>query len=85
MKNLLLIRHAKSSWKENLPDRKRPLSKRGYTDLDLMTRFLKDKNYRPDLIVSSPARRAMDTADTYIKGLGLEDVPFQINEDIYDF
>ncbi len=63
MKDLILVRHAKSSWKDaTLDDRERPLNKRGERDAPEMgARLARCKN-RPDLIVSSPAVRALETA-----------------------
>ncbi len=64
MKTLLLMRHAKSSFKESdLPDFERPLSKRGEKDAPRMGKLLKDKELTPDLILSSTAQRASLTAE----------------------
>lgn len=64
MKTLLLMRHAKSSFKEGeIPDFERPLSKRGEKDAPRMGKLLKDKNLTPDLILSSTAQRASQTAE----------------------
>lgn len=63
MKTLLIMRHAKSSWKEKeLPDHDRPLKKRGRKDISNMAKILKKKALVPDLILSSTAIRAKDTA-----------------------
>ena len=63
MKNLYFIRHAKSSWSDSsLRDIDRPLNKRGLRDAPFMAKLLKGKNATPDVLVSSPARRARDTA-----------------------
>lgn len=63
MKTLLLVRHAKSSWDyPGLTDFERPLNKRGHRDAPLMGNLLKEKNIIPDLIISSPATRAITTA-----------------------
>jgi phosphohistidine phosphatase len=68
MKTLLLLRHAKSSWKEqDLPDRDRPLNKRGRNDAPRMGKLLKDEDLIPDLIVSSTAVRAKKTAELVAK------------------
>lgn len=62
-KQLYLIRHAKSSWKNpNLPDFERPLNKRGERDAPLMGERLYKQKIKPDLILSSPAKRAVRTA-----------------------
>lgn len=63
MKTLVLIRHGKSSWKDkNLKDIERPLKKRGLADGSLMTKVLKERQIIPDLIITSPAARALETA-----------------------
>ena len=64
MKHLLLIRHAKSGWDNaNLQDFDRPLSDRGKKDAILMENFLNKIEYKPDLILCSPARRTQQTYD----------------------
>ena len=63
MKKIYLIRHSKSDWAfEGLPDIDRPLNERGYRDAHEMSKRLKDKKHAPDLIMTSPAIRAMSTA-----------------------
>lgn len=63
MKTLYLMRHAKSSWKDpDLVDHQRPLNKRGKKNAPEMGRRLKKQGSIPDVIVSSDARRALDTA-----------------------
>ncbi|MBI9072448.1 MAG: histidine phosphatase family protein [Melioribacteraceae bacterium] len=64
MKKLFLVRHGKSSWKHpDLSDYERPLNKRGNRDVPFMAKLLKEQNVSPDLIVSSPALRAITTAE----------------------
>ena len=68
MKRLLILRHAKSDWKDpDLPDHDRPLNKRGRHDAPLMGKLLKDEDLKPDLIVSSSATRAKKTAELVAK------------------
>ena len=63
MKRLCLVRHAKSSWKKRgLADFERPLKKRGKRDAAFAGERLGMEEIRPDLIVTSPARRALQTA-----------------------
>lgn len=63
MKTLLIVRHAKSSWKDPaLLDHQRPLNKRGKKAAPEMGKRLRKKGLWPDIIISSDARRAMDTA-----------------------
>ncbi|MBN1247579.1 MAG: histidine phosphatase family protein [Anaerolineae bacterium] len=63
MKTLLLLRHAKSSWKhEGVPDHDRPLKKRGQRIAPKIGHLLVDQDLVPQLIVSSTAKRARKTA-----------------------
>ena len=60
---LTLVRHAKSSWDDpGLDDFMRPLNDRGRRDAPEMGRRLREGGVQPDLIVSSPAKRAIKTA-----------------------
>jgi phosphohistidine phosphatase len=71
MKTLLLLRHAKSSWKDSdIDDHERPLNKRGKRDAPRMGRLLRDENLLPDLIVTSSARRCRKTAEHVIQSSG---------------
>lgn len=68
MKELILIRHAKSSWSNPLlEDFERPLNKRGAKNAPFMAKILKQKEVNPDLIISSPSKRTKDTLDFFIK------------------
>jgi phosphohistidine phosphatase len=70
MKTLLLMRHAKSSWKEsNIPDHDRPLNRRGKHDAPLMGKLLRDQKMNLDLIISSTALRAKTTANLIAKAV----------------
>lgn len=63
MKNLWLIRHAKSSWNQgDLQDSFRPLNERGYRDAPEMATRVKKAGIIPELIITSPAIRAYSTA-----------------------
>ncbi|MDB5233272.1 MAG: phosphohistidine phosphatase [Hymenobacter sp.] len=63
MKTLYLLRHAKSSWNfDELSDQERPLNDRGRDDAPKMGQALAKRRICPDLVVSSPAVRAMSTA-----------------------
>jgi phosphohistidine phosphatase len=65
MKTLLVLRHAKSSWKyTHLADFDRPLNKRGKRDAPRMGALLKQEEIVPDLIISSSAERALATAES---------------------
>lgn len=64
MKSLLILRHAKSSWKHpELPDHDRPLNKRGKRDAPRMGKLLRDEKIIPEIIISSTAERARKTAE----------------------
>jgi phosphohistidine phosphatase len=71
MKSLLILRHAKSSWKDDsLPDHERPLNKRGRQDALLAGRLMREEGLLPDLILSSTAKRARSTVDLVVEESG---------------
>lgn len=73
MKRLYLIRHAKSSWKDsNIDDFDRPLNKRGKRDAPLIANSFTTRNIKPDIIISSPARRTKKTAKILRKNINLD-------------
>lgn len=85
MKRLYLVRHAKSSWKHPyLEDMERPLNKRGKRDAPLMGKYLAANKVKPDLIISSPARRAIETARTIAEELGYSKKKIVAREEIYE-
>lgn len=62
-RTFVMIRHAKSSWANPLQsDFERPLNDRGERDAPVMGQRLKNRNIQPDLIISSLAKRAKQTA-----------------------
>ncbi len=71
MKNLYLIRHAKSDWSdESKSDFDRGLNRRGEKAILIMANALKEKKVMPDLILSSSAKRAKLTAKGLAKKIG---------------
>ncbi len=77
------MRHAKSSWDdESLPDEERPLNERGKAAAIKMGKFLRDEDLVPDLILTSPAKRARQTADR-VKEAGRLDAPIVQNPHLY--
>jgi phosphohistidine phosphatase len=67
-KILLILRHAKSSWKnKDIPDHDRPLNKRGKNQGSKMGKLLKKLDAVPDHIISSTAKRAIDTSELVAK------------------
>jgi phosphohistidine phosphatase len=68
MKTLLIMRHAKSSWKEpDQKDEKRPLSKKGKKQAAQMGSLLKNENILPDMIISSSVNRAEQTTKLVVE------------------
>lgn len=83
MKTLLLMRHAKSSWKEaDRVDHDRPLGKRGKRDAPRMGQLLRKQGIYPDLILSSTARRARKTAEKLVQAGGFDTV-IEIRNELY--
>lgn len=84
MKSLYLVRHAKSSWDDSsLSDFDRPLNKRGRTAAPFMGELMDRKKLRPDVIVSSPAVRASQTAEAVCDAAGFE-AALQFDKRIYE-
>lgn len=84
-KFLYLIRHAKSSWDDsNATDLQRTLNKRGLSDAPLMAKFLKNRNVNPDMFLSSPAARALMTAEIFANEFNFDKSKIKTNERIYD-
>ncbi|MFA5234374.1 MAG: histidine phosphatase family protein [Sulfurimonas sp.] len=84
MKKLYIIRHAKSSWSDaELNDFERSLSKRGKANAPMMGERLKKKGVMPDIIISSPAKRAKSTAEIIAKEIGYEKKVL-FDENIYE-
>jgi phosphohistidine phosphatase len=70
MKTLYLVRHAKSSWDHpGLSDFERPLLSTGIKKTSQIIKYLKKKNVSADLIISSPAVRAFETAKLIASGI----------------
>jgi len=71
MKQLILIRHAKSSWgNADLDDFERPLNQQGEHQASFMGKRLCNRAVQPDLILSSPTKRAFQTALIIAKAIG---------------
>jgi phosphohistidine phosphatase len=71
LKTLLILRHAKSSWKHTeLPDFDRPLNKRGKGDAPRMGELLRQADLLPNLILSSTAQRARQTTQAVVDASG---------------
>ncbi|MEJ7644014.1 MAG: histidine phosphatase family protein [Chryseolinea sp.] len=84
MKTLLIVRHAKSSWDvSNVNDFERPLSSRGKRDAPRMAKRLKEKKVFPDLMLSSPAKRALSTTKKIAKILGYPKSSIKKDQSLY--
>ena len=83
MKTLLVLRHGKSSWKHpETSDHDRPLNKRGRRDAPRMGRLVAARGLRPDVVVSSTARRARWTADEVAQHAGCDEA-VQLDRRLY--
>ena len=83
MKYVLILRHAKSSWKHaDVNDHDRPLNKRGKRDAPHMGELLQNEHLVPDLIISSTAKRASSTAKTVANAAGYEG-DIALNQSLY--
>jgi phosphohistidine phosphatase len=83
MKRLYLLRHAKSSWKDNsLADRDRPLAGRGKRAAKALARHIEAEGIRPDLVMCSPARRARETLERAERAFG-DGVEITLDEELY--
>jgi phosphohistidine phosphatase len=72
MRTLYVLRHAKSDWNDaSLTDFERPLNERGVHAARKMGAFMQQRGIVPDLIISSPARRARETAQIVKDAAGI--------------
>jgi phosphohistidine phosphatase len=84
MKTLLLLRHAKSSWKDSAEkDFDRPLNQRGLKAAPAVGRMIAKRKLKPDLVLSSPAERARHTTQLVIEAAGLK-TELRYDERIYE-
>jgi phosphohistidine phosphatase len=84
MRTLYLLRHAKSSWKDDsLKDFDRPLKRRGREAAEQIGKVLAAEKLKSPLIISSPAARARETTALVLKSAGLKLEP-RFDERIYE-
>jgi len=84
LKELLIIRHAKSSWSNPaLEDRDRPLNHRGKRDAPRMAAYCRKMDLIPDALISSPAVRAYKTASHFYKEFANEVRWFDKETELY--
>ena len=86
MLKLSLLRHAKSDWRDSsFEDFERPLKKRGLREASLMGGIYKNLYRRdPDAVVSSPAKRALETAQLFAEEIGYPLSTIILQEKIYE-
>lgn len=85
MKNLIIVRHAKSSWEFDVIDHERPLKTRGINDTKLISsEFIKYK-LKPDLVLVSDAMRTKLTAEIFQNILNINPEIIKFSHDLYDF
>jgi phosphohistidine phosphatase len=60
-RRLVVVRHAKSAWPDDVPDEQRPLNPRGRRDAPAVGRWIRDKTGRIGAVVCSPATRTRQT------------------------
>jgi phosphohistidine phosphatase len=84
MKQLYIIRHAKSSWGDfTLPDFERPLNERGKTDAPVMAKRLLAKKIKIDAFVSSPAKRAKKTCKLFCHEFDVKEDKIILIDNLY--
>ncbi|MCU7932954.1 MAG: histidine phosphatase family protein [Candidatus Thiodiazotropha sp. (ex Codakia rugifera)] len=69
-RELMLLRHGKSDWNEQVEDFQRPLKDRGKRGAQRMGVWLLQQQLQPDTVISSPAERAIVTAEKALKAMG---------------
>ena len=84
MKTLYIVRHAKSSWENpRLADHERPLLQKGIKRTLKIANHLKEKGICPDLMLSSHAVRAYDTARIIAGTVGYPEDAIMVSENLY--
>jgi phosphohistidine phosphatase len=84
MKYLTLIRHAKSSWEQpDIDDMVRPLNQRGKESTILMGNWMQQQKMKPDIIITSPATRALHTAINIASWINYNKARMDIDQSIY--
>ncbi len=71
-RTLILLRHGKSDWSTGEDDFDRPLKKRGRNASSLVGRWLNAHKHTPDFVITSPAKRAMQTAEIACEAMGID-------------
>lgn len=85
MKELLLLRHAKSSWEWPVNDKDRPLQPKGMKAIAAVAQYWRDVFLSFEYIFTSPANRAMHTAMILAQEINFPLDKFQIDKRLYSF
>jgi phosphohistidine phosphatase len=85
MKEVIFMRHGKSSWEYRVADQDRPLNQRGIDDAHLVGGVFAKTDQDVDRIYSSPANRALHTCMIVAKELGYQLQQVSIDAMLYDF
>lgn len=73
MKTLILLRHSKSSWDDpRMADIDRPLNQRGYRESREIAQYIKEKAYKPDIILCSTAKRTRESLKAVIEAINYQ-------------
>lgn len=84
MKRILVLRHAKSSWKaDDLPDHERPLNGRGRKDAPRVGRWIARQRLVPGRVLASTAVRAQTTARLVAAEFGDDACEVELRPDLY--
>ncbi|MEE4175937.1 MAG: histidine phosphatase family protein [Bacteroides sp.] len=84
MKTIYLVRHGKSSWQHpGQKDHERPLLEAGIERTKKVVAFLLAKGVKPEMIISSDAVRALETARLLAEGLGVSAEKIRQEREIY--
>ena len=73
-RHLIVLRHAKSAWPQEVADQDRPLGPRGLRDAPAAGRWLREHGFTPDRIVCSPTRRTRQTWELVAHELGAPEI-----------
>ncbi len=85
MKKITFIRHGKSSWEHPVSDRDRTLKDRGIRDVALIAGHYGERAESAGEIISSPAIRALHTAEIAARTWGRNPTDIRVLEEMYDF
>jgi phosphohistidine phosphatase len=85
MKELILVRHGKSSWDYDVQDADRPLKERGIRDAHRIAKHVGPRLRDVDAVFASPANRALHTCMILMREVGIPLEKLSIEKELYDF